>query len=356
MSTGYRLVDRTAWSGGDTPGPVGFRSEKGWSGDDNISSDRSSENYYHMVSSSVDDPFVVGCYAGQPENCHQGTFRTLCGDIGFSFVWSSNDDLRLYDKLREQVAAHSFNAAIFLGEGEKSLRMVSLRARQLVQIIQYCKTGDLVKLQRIFGRTLKKAKRRTTQQLFLEYEFGWRPLLSDIQEAANAFFALTNKPLTRTYRVHRKVAGHCVDAWTSSVIPGECFTSKNLRLVLAEDYSPSASLGLRDVASVAWELVPYSFVADWVVPIGTYLRVRSFFGDISPLSFFSTTYKHGVCTSPPLGTFVPDDPVALFRSEIEVTREPVSLNAPAPKIRNLSEFATFRHALDSLALIAQHFR
>jgi hypothetical protein len=40
---------------------------------------------------------------------------------------------------------------------------------------------------------------------------------------------------------------------------------------LYEEMSFERNLGLTDPLSVAWELIPYSFVVDWFVPIGTYL-------------------------------------------------------------------------------------
>jgi len=40
---------------------------------------------------------------------------------------------------------------------------------------------------------------------------------------------------------------------------------------LYEDISLNRSLGLVDPVQIAWEVVPYSFVVDWFLPIGTYL-------------------------------------------------------------------------------------
>ena len=42
--------------------------------------------------------------------------------------------------------------------------------------------------------------------------------------------------------------------------------------VLSETAEFIANTGLLNPLSVAWELVPYSFVADWFLPVGSYLN------------------------------------------------------------------------------------
>jgi hypothetical protein len=43
-------------------------------------------------------------------------------------------------------------------------------------------------------------------------------------------------------------------------------------LELYESLDANRALGLLDPLTVAWEIIPYSFVIDWFVPIGTYFE------------------------------------------------------------------------------------
>lgn len=53
-----------------------------------------------------------------------------------------------------------------------------------------------------------------------------------------------------------------------------------------QDISRLTSLGLSDPAQVAWALVPFSFVVDWFLPVGSYLEAL---GAVKGLTFVSGT-------------------------------------------------------------------
>lgn len=123
----------------------------------------------------------------------------------------------------------------------------------------------------------------TFANLWLEFQYGWRPLLSDIYGAA--------EQIADTYyrRKPTEVAASASNSFTRSLQVGSHYVlgtqfvqiatttdkvSARCLFQFGEDdntLSFATKTGLTNPALLAWELVPYSFVVDWFVPIGTYL-------------------------------------------------------------------------------------
>jgi hypothetical protein len=54
-------------------------------------------------------------------------------------------------------------------------------------------------------------------------------------------------------------------------MPWNLSFSKRLIAELYEELSLQRSLGLVNPLEIAWEVVPYSFVVDWFLPVGSYI-------------------------------------------------------------------------------------
>jgi hypothetical protein len=150
---------------------------------------------------------------------------------------------------------------------------------------------------------------------WLAMQYGWLPTLSDTYEATRAF-ALRNETRFQRYTV-RAMAKKVFDSSTSPPnwsCPSTWTYSKQIQYELSEDFSLSQprALGLTDPASVAWELLPWSFVIDWFLPIGDYLSAlnivpflkgkywithkETFEGEAYPVSAFYATCGGGAHT------------------------------------------------------------
>lgn len=109
---------------------------------------------------------------------------------------------------------------------------------------------------------------------WLAMQYGWLPFLSDVYEASRAFEAFTAPPREKVYKA--SISKRIFEQSSSS--PGNylCnrFRTRSMKISyrLRERLSNPRSLGLYDPSSVAWELLPWSFVIDWFIPIGTYLE------------------------------------------------------------------------------------
>lgn len=128
------------------------------------------------------------------------------------------------------------------------------------------------------GKTAGLPPGQTFANLWLEYQYGWRPLLSDIygscEELANTFYAPKMLRITATANEEIEQKGYL---FTGTPYEHVNRTIRNRSHVVFMFQEPTewtnvlSRTGLTNPAHLAWELMPYSFVVDWVIPVGDYL-------------------------------------------------------------------------------------
>lgn len=202
-------------------------------------------------------------------------------------AWTSNDDLALYGKLSDKYDDMAFNTPLFAGELGETTDMLAGRVRQLAAVGKAVKKGNLVKAAKLLGvqppssSTGKygsgKARLQREQTLaegWLELRYGWEPLLSDITDLADA---IAKRDLPRKQRLSAyHFVGRTIrpSLWYAEA-EGTGRFQKSIVAYVEEVLPNLASrMGLQDPLSVGWELLPFSFVADWVLPVGDYLKAR----------------------------------------------------------------------------------
>jgi len=204
------------------------------------------------------------------------TEATARADVG----WSVNDDLRLLAKLAENIRGHSFDLGINIAEGKESYKTIVGNLRSLGGALVSLKHGRVSNAFRYLGVTGRRnalATRRLSAKdisgRWLEMQYAWMPLVSQSYEAAKALKAVTGY---RKMRFSASLGAKRTTYECSSqpaVYTYRARLSYSARYIaeLYEDISLNRSLGLVDPVQIAWEVVPYSFVVDWFLPIGTYL-------------------------------------------------------------------------------------
>lgn len=118
--------------------------------------------------------------------------------------------------------------------------------------------------------------------LWLEYHFGWSPLLSDINGAVDVLqdqqYAFRNvfSASATVERNDRIVQDWYYQSrwWRDSETWNGTFGCRyQCTMVISSPNSLKANqLGLVNPASVAWELIPFSFLVDWFLPVGKFLE------------------------------------------------------------------------------------
>ena len=115
------------------------------------------------------------------------------------------------------------------------------------------------------------------------------------------------------------------------------------------------AMGLTNPAAVVWELMPLSFVGDWILPVSSYLEALNF-SNATTANYVITTFVRNRTTSQE-GAEVTGNGgqyrMDFLREHIDVKRE-VSTSLPVPMPTWKSALATespFKRALDAVALV-----
>lgn len=213
-------------------------------------------------------------------------------------------------------------------EGKKTVNMVFDRARKLAAVYAACRHGDLAALKVMFPnlkkasppkrvilwdengqpivrkngklvhryshKTLSKKEFRLmpeSDRLWLEYRYGWSPLVFDIQSQMKAIYAqdlrdeLSPKNYERVIASDKREATQSTNLFVPNKDGGSWTGHQTItHKVVANAYAKfqvqdesgfmnrAHEFGIFDIPLTLWELVPYSFVVDWFIPIGTWLQ------------------------------------------------------------------------------------
>lgn len=158
------------------------------------------------------------------------------------------------------------NMAATFAERQSTIDMIANRSMQAFNSLRALKRGDLSKAIRILkgGRDPKSKK---TAALQLEWAYGWAPLIGDLSTICSKEFP-PNPEVFISESVSRPINYQHGNMRTEGKHRSTCSFIARLDSPLV---ASAEKLGLINPALVAWELVPFSFIVDWFVPIGTYL-------------------------------------------------------------------------------------
>lgn len=360
----------------------GFRSYSTWAGADGKyemynGSIRSKWNSYSATKcrlQSFDGKVGFRCPLGHTEEYGVPFNYYLNSSNGSTLpTFSSNDRNEMLAKLLERVKGHSFNMAVNLAQTGQVADMVVSNLGKLGRSVMALKHGDFATAARQLGASPKPSRLKSTDisGRWLELQYGWLPTLSDTFEACKAFEAISNGPSKSRFSVKRSQTGTQTINGTTSAEKQRLGQKRTLTytLELAEELSFARQLGLTDPLSVAWELIPYSFVVDWFVPIGTYLsnlsQIPVLKGRWMVTECKSTTGVTGFRTTAPLPycgahpskqyTGITHYANAKYSCE-EITRTALSSppTVPAPRVE-LSGAVHGKRVWNAIALAAQRF-
>jgi len=216
----------------------------------------------------------------------------------FSAMAYNNAYSNLFDQVRGKldVTVSGFQAG-------QTLHMVK-RMATVVQYVRKVVTGrglrDLQRSYREFQRAGWRGAVKGTGGLWLEYVYGLKPLLTDVYDAFQQIF----KSAGERY-VHVRSRGSEMDSQSQDWDIGFEGYSLDVRTVALRKrrcefgvilHIPNSRLlelaGYTSLnpASIAWELTPFSFVVDWIVDIGGYIR------NLENLALYHNTFHSGYVT------------------------------------------------------------
>lgn len=287
-------------------------------------------------------------------------------------TWKPNDQLAIVNKLGDKISQQQFNMAVFLGEGRQSLQTIVQASTRLANSMKHLRKGNFRKAANELAgkkssRTSKINKNASgiavtddwVSARWLELQYGWKPLLQDISSAAAHFASMQNRPQRLIYRKGspKSEPRDVTSSQQYTRVGGTVEHRVSIKAIVSK-IDEVALLGLTDPASLAWEKLPYSFVADWVIPIQDYLQAINLQRSLSAVYVTSHMFKKVVTFEEqiiPTGTM--QTHVANFNHTQIIVERTVSsdLSIPLPQVKSWDKIATFTHTVNSLALLSRVF-
>lgn len=184
---------------------------------------------------------------------------------------------------------------VFLAEGRKTVAMIAEAARKLAEAYNAFRHGNYRRVADLLGIQ----KPRGAANNWLEWAYGWRPLVQDLtglaELAAQQLEFGGRKPRFRVsasakrtgekYITYYPLSSDAHSSWYTHSVPCREYIDKpsfsSRAWLLCEvkytNVALASQLGFTpwDIAATAWELVPFSFVFDWFAQVGNALSSMS---------------------------------------------------------------------------------
>jgi len=330
---------------------------------------QSDRNTYGWISE-----YQAGCFG--PSNI--STFRTMSD--------TEKADLRAIsgNALLEKVKSQTVNVAQAMGERKQTARLIGDTAIRIASCIRSLRKGDIASAARAIGvdapkRAASRYKRdfpvrpgKAASRAWLELQYGWKPLLGDVFGACEQLAQNENRVM---YDTKRAKARKVVDLSKKTVfVDGKVITTTVVSGNLSMSYVQSATyakgdstrrtlaqLGISNPLLVAWELMPWSFVVDWFLPVGQFIGSLDatngvvFYSGYE--SYFVKSYAIQTVTIQGIdNSGVKIDSMKISSNEIIHTKRAPLLGFPEPSMPRFKNPLSLAHAANAIALLTQLFR
>lgn len=193
------------------------------------------------------------------------------------------------------------NVAVAYAEAAKTSDLILQTANRIDRAYRALRRGRFKEVARLLNLSPK-----TVHKTWLEYKYGWTPLLMDVKNAAE-FFAQQHvgRPVRFVVSASEQESGS--KNWIQTYWPyddnqeslaqifhSSVWESKAKVKIWCELTNPSYSqlqqIGLTNPLLVAWELVPYSFVFDWFISVGDWLQGLTALNGVTVRRIMMTSY------------------------------------------------------------------
>lgn len=278
-------------------------------------------------------------------------------------------------KARLKLKDSDVNLGVAFGERKATSRQVGDTATNIAKAIRALRRGNYRDAARHLGIRGNPGRPRGSNWVnhWLGLQYGWKPLLSDIYGACDALskrpkddWRVTAKGSTRDETIYeKKTTPTGTSSPTSNFDAYHCIAVRKRGVLVRIDALPTndltmslASLGVTNPLSVAWELVPFSFVVDWFLPVGNWLDSLDALLGYSSAWTSTSTYNEtlwedrGVSrTNYTTNAWVKNDWYGTKRTV--VVNRSVTQGVPLPAFPRFKDPRSLGHMANGLALLSQ---
>lgn len=180
---------------------------------------------------------------------------------------------RALGKLQDKIRGKGPNMALIFAERAQTAALLIDSMKRIGKMMLGLKRGNLSSIASFFGDNPK-----AFASTWLAYQYGVKPLISDVNsilaaldaEKAIQFDEIAVSTTTTSekfsYQSYKKAFVDDID-----VVKSVTVKYKVCMRVDSPGVRVLSELGMTNPLSITWELIPFSFVADWFVKIGEYL-------------------------------------------------------------------------------------
>lgn len=271
---------------------------------------------------------------------------------------------KAWDKLVNNMRSGPANLGTTIAEWNESLGMITKRASQLYRGYRHLRRGNFRDFLREFNigpkRKHKNMRRNPVNQassLWLEYSFGWKPLTKDIYDAAQAIsqpvpggrFSGSGRETFRSSASDEYDTNQMGQSWNTD---GVCKMGAFVTVVDPNAYL-AQQMGVANPLLIAWEVVPFSFMVDWVFDVGTFLGALTDFLGCEISKAYTLYYAKGFVKTSWKYNF---DPVTtrVVSGQVAVYKRRTGLDFPTPNFSfqaNIGQSLT--RAANAVSLLGQ---
>jgi len=181
------------------------------------------------------------------------------------------------------------NLAQAMGERRQTMNLITENCKRVVALARAIKHADWHYLKTTYDAGTDRFRRslervpidKRLSMYWLEYQYGWKPLLQDIHGATDLLadhFSKDRWVHQARGRARAKQESKTQSLYVNTTLREETVTKLCVRHSLnSEDRAALSQTGIDNPALLAWELLPYSFVVDWFLPVGNYLEALNAF-------------------------------------------------------------------------------
>lgn len=204
---------------------------------------------------------------------------------------------KAYQKFISQVSKQAM-LAVNYAERRQAFSSMTKRLNQIAGAALALRRGKALVAAKALGiryRGKPFVAAKDAADTWLEWHFGWEPLLGDIHAACEILqsewrpaVVTASSGCVRTVKTNPALYRWSQDQriqWRVRLQADVRCTNPMLW--------QANQLGLINPASIAWELVPFSFLVDWFIPIGAFLESYTDFAGLQIENAFTTYYGVG---------------------------------------------------------------
>lgn len=285
----------------------------------------------------------------------------------------------------ERIKDSKFNGAQAFAEAAQVQKMIGNFAVTTAKVLTSLRRGDLVSAGTAVGLTIGARAATRYRRLHkglksrddidamlangvLTVQYGIRPLISDVIGAAELYAqkrcheVVNNCKSGATYEFSDTWSKYDESAKRTQSARYSVRATVNYGCTFAkgsETLHTMAQLGLTNPLLLSWELMPWSFVIDWVLPVGDYLASidatlgLSFVDGYESVKVTSFEEWHQTQASDfsLVGNSTRTSEVSSTSTKVESFSRTVLTAFPAPQLPNFKNPASWEHAMNGVALL-----